>query len=76
MRDSTLFLHQGNPNVVIAKMDATANEVKGVSIQGFPTIKYFKADGEVLDYNVRFSYEKALFHFANVDMVLKLSHGN
>jgi len=43
--------YNGNPNVVIAKMDATANEVKGVSIQGFPTIKYFKADGEVLDYN-------------------------
>jgi len=43
--------YNGNPNIVIAKMDATANEVKGVSIQGFPTIKYFKANGEVLDYN-------------------------
>ena len=38
-------------------MDATANEVKGVSIQGFPTIKYFKANGEVLDYNVRLMRE-------------------
>jgi len=28
-------------DVVIAKMDATANEVDGVSIQGFPTIKFY-----------------------------------
>merc|ERR1711872_71760 len=42
--------YEENPNIVIAKMDATANEVKGVSVQGFPTMKYFKANGEVLDY--------------------------
>lgn len=43
--------YNGNPDIVIAKMDATANEIKGVSIQGFPTLKYFKATGEVVDYN-------------------------
>lgn len=32
-----------NENVVIAKMDATANDAKGVEIQGFPTIILFKA---------------------------------
>jgi protein disulfide-isomerase A1 len=32
-----------NANIVIAKMDSTANEVDGVSIQGFPTIKFWPA---------------------------------
>lgn len=30
-----------NKNIVIAKIDSTANEVPGVSIKGFPTIKFF-----------------------------------
>jgi len=29
------------PGIVIAKMDSTANEVEGLSIQGFPTIKFY-----------------------------------
>jgi protein disulfide-isomerase A1 len=29
--------------VVIAKMDSTANDAKGVEVQGFPTIILFKA---------------------------------
>jgi len=32
-----------NTNLVIAKMDSTANEVDGVSVQGFPTIKFWPA---------------------------------
>ena len=32
-----------NKNLVIAKMDATANESEAVSIQGFPTIKFWPA---------------------------------
>ncbi|MFO0131298.1 MAG: thioredoxin domain-containing protein [bacterium] len=32
----------GNKNLIIAKMDSTLNEVDGVSIKGFPTIKLFK----------------------------------
>ncbi len=30
---------KSNPDVVIAKMDATANELEDIKIQSFPTIK-------------------------------------
>jgi Thioredoxin len=30
-----------NPNIVLAKIDATANEIEGIPIQGFPTLKFF-----------------------------------
>jgi len=29
------------PNLVIAKMDATANEVDGVDVRGYPTLKWY-----------------------------------
>ena len=39
-------------NIVVAKMDSTANELESVKVQGFPTIKYFMAgDNTVVDYN-------------------------
>eukprot|EP00606_Chrysophyceae_sp_TOSAG23-5_P000967 GSChrysophyteH2.ASY1.ANO1.354.1 assembled CDS len=36
----------GHPNVVIAKMDSTANEidVDGVDVKGFPTLMFFKGN--------------------------------
>ena len=42
-----------NTNLVIAKMDSTTNEVENVSIQGFPTIKFFPANNKSapLDFN-------------------------
>jgi len=37
---------KGNDNIVIAKMDSTANEidVAGVAVEGFPTLYFFKGD--------------------------------
>lgn len=42
-----------NPNIVIAKLDSTDNEVAGVDIQGFPTLKFWGKDKSQapIDYN-------------------------
>jgi len=42
-----------NTNLVIAKMDSTANEVETVSVQGFPTIKFWPANNKSspMDFN-------------------------
>lgn len=41
-----------SPTVVIAKIDATANELEHTKITSFPTIKLYKRDNnEVIDYN-------------------------
>jgi protein disulfide-isomerase A1 len=41
-----------NSEIVIAKMDSTANEVAEVKVQSFPTLKFFpKGGGEVVDYS-------------------------
>jgi len=44
---------KSNTNLVIAKMDSTANEVEEVSIQGFPTIKFWPANNKrtPMDFN-------------------------
>merc|ERR1712190_431864 len=60
-------------SVVIAKIDATANDVEGVDVEGFPTIKFWPADNKEnpLDYDrdrdvdsfVAFLEEKATHSF-------------
>ena len=35
--------YKDDPDVLIAEMDATANEVAGLNIRGFPTLKFYKA---------------------------------
>ena len=43
---------QFRTDVVIAKVDATENEIEGVEIQGFPTLKLWKkGTNEEVDYN-------------------------
>jgi len=34
----------GNKNIVLAKIDATANEVPSVQIKGFPTLKFYPSN--------------------------------
>jgi len=41
----------GNEEVLIAKFDATANEVKTVHISGFPTLNLFTKDDDMIAYN-------------------------
>merc|ERR1711871_730103 len=36
---------EDQPDVVIAKMDSTTNEAEGIRVTGFPTLKFFPAQG-------------------------------
>ncbi|KRX00945.1 Thioredoxin-like fold [Pseudocohnilembus persalinus] len=45
---------QSNPNIILAKIDATKNEILGIQVDGFPTIKYFpgnQKNRQVQEYN-------------------------
>ncbi|KAF5305276.1 hypothetical protein FQA39_LY09241 [Lamprigera yunnana] len=40
-----------NDDVVIAKMDSTANELENIRVNSFPTIKLFAKENKVIEYN-------------------------
>jgi protein disulfide isomerase len=44
---------EGVRTMVVAKIDMTANDVEGVDVEGFPTIKFWRADkkDDPLDYD-------------------------
>merc|ERR1711907_748022 len=57
--------YEGEANILITKMDATANELEGITIESFPTLKFFPAGkDEVVDYEGERTLE-ALVKFVN-----------
>lgn len=51
--------YKDHADIVIAKMDATANDLEDIKINSFPTLKYFpKGSDEVIDYNGGRTLEK------------------
>lgn len=38
--------YKDSPDVVVAKMDSTANEIESVKVHSFPTLKFFPAGEE------------------------------
>jgi protein disulfide-isomerase A1 len=50
--------YKDHPEIVIAKMDATANELEDVKVQSFPTIKFFpKGSSQMVDYSGERTFE-------------------
>lgn len=45
--------YKDSPDIIVAKMDSTVNEIESVKVHSFPTLKFFPAgsEREVIDYN-------------------------
>jgi len=39
---------KAHPSIVIAKCDSTANEIDGVGVKGFPTLRFYPANNKSL----------------------------
>jgi len=52
---------KNNTDIIIAKVDGTTNEVKGVNISSFPTLKWFPSnDKKGIDYDGERTYDELL----------------
>jgi len=49
--------YEQNDNIVIGKMDAVSNNIPDsrVEVREYPTVKYFRKDGEMLDFTGNFT---------------------
>lgn len=50
--------YKNDVNIVVSEIDATSNDVKGVKIEGFPTLIFYKAYTESTSDFVEFNAER------------------
>lgn len=55
--------YKDNANVVIAKMDATANELEHTKISNYPTIKLYKKDTNEVSFKYSNKYKIEYCYF-------------
>jgi protein disulfide-isomerase A1 len=64
------------PDLVVAKFDATANEVAGLEIRGYPTLKFYPKDNKAgIDYNAGRELDDFKNWFAENSSAYKAARG-
>lgn len=64
--------YKDSKDIVIAKMDSTANELEDVKIQSFPTLKFFPKDSdEIIDYSGERTFDALVKFLESGGQVIK-----